>query len=214
MAREMPVGNGQFQTVRLIDHDYWLVPMTESGTRQQTRAQRSELQIFNSSNLNSIKEFEYEKLTGSKKSVRLLQLRSGTTHGPEIFCELIEADYSNSFHIPTKPDDSKQGAEDNMTVEEKLLKEYEKVKANEIEYEALSWCWGTDPPDYAVMIQHNGVTYKKRVKKELALALKYLRLPNQTRTLWIDAICIYPIRSRLSCRQKWRCLSQLFFRNR
>ena len=205
MAREMPpVGNGLLQTLRLRDRDYWLVPMTETATLQRTRAQRSELQTFNDSALKEMKEFEYDKLVGAKNSIRLLQLRSGTTHGPEIFCDLIEAHYNNSFHIPTKPglpdetmQDVNQETEANLTEEEKRRKErqkrldeYEKVKPSEIDYEALSWCWGTGPAEYAVQIQHKGVTYKKKVKKELALALKYLRLPYQTRTLWIDAICI------------------------
>jgi hypothetical protein len=208
MAREMPpVGSGLLQTVRLRDRDYWLVPMNEAATQRRNRAQRSELQPFHSSELNDMEEFKYEKLASGKNSIRLLQLRSGTTHGPDIYCDLIEADYNNSFHIPTKipvwRDETKQDekpeteAKLNLTEEEKRQiayqerrEELDKVEANQIEYEALSWCWGTDPPEYAVQIQHKGITYKKRVKKELALALKYLRLPNQTRTLWIDAICI------------------------
>ncbi|KAH8635928.1 hypothetical protein IG631_07762 [Alternaria alternata] len=57
-------------------------------------------------------------------------------------------------------------------------------------YEALSWCWGKEDPEHAVIIDRAGIYYKMRVRRDLALALKYLRHPNKVRTLWIDAICI------------------------
>lgn len=69
-------------------------------------------------------------------------------------------------------------------------REWEKAKKNEVQYEALSWCWGRDDEDYAVLIKKGRTTYKKRVRKELALALKYLRRAGRERMLWIDAICI------------------------
>ncbi|RDW67578.1 hypothetical protein BP6252_08974 [Coleophoma cylindrospora] len=70
------------------------------------------------------------------------------------------------------------------------LQAWKDVKRREEKYEALSWCWGNEEEDYAVLIKSEGRTYKKRVRKELALAMKYLRRPGQERTLWIDAICI------------------------
>jgi hypothetical protein len=30
--------------------------------------------------------------------------------------------------------------------ERNLAEEFDMVKANETQYEAVSWCWGTDPP--------------------------------------------------------------------
>ncbi|KAH8656698.1 heterokaryon incompatibility protein-domain-containing protein [Tricladium varicosporioides] len=175
--------------------------MTESeNSARRERVLRSELQYFNDPDLANMEEFVYDKLPAAKR-VRLLQLRSGTTHGPEIFCELIEADYDNSFHILTRrrgeqerkltPGEEEEEEKRKQKEEDaRLEEEWNLVKANEIKYEALSWCWGIDPPLYTVKIEKGGRTYKKSVRKELALALKYLRLPNQTRTLWIDAICI------------------------
>ncbi|KAF7514603.1 hypothetical protein G7054_g15168 [Neopestalotiopsis clavispora] len=64
------------------------------------------------------------------------------------------------------------------------------AEKKEIEYEALSWCWGVDEPMYAVRIEDGEVTFKIKVKRELALALKHLRHPHKARTLWIDAICM------------------------
>ncbi|RYP54282.1 hypothetical protein DL768_000856 [Monosporascus sp. mg162] len=205
------MGNKPPQTLRLGERDYWLLPIG-GETMRQTRAQRSELQRFDSRSLEKVPEYQYKKLQRSKKTIRLLQLGSGTTHGPEIFCELIQADYSNSFHIPTRVDDEEDKEDEKrkrkedsgppannrklsekereMKEKQQLEKEWEEVCSKKMEYEALSWCWGLDPPEYAVMIKEGGKTYKKRVRKELALALKYLRLPDRIRTLWIDAICI------------------------
>ncbi|KAJ8131906.1 hypothetical protein O1611_g1718 [Lasiodiplodia mahajangana] len=203
------------QTLKLGDREFYLMPVTGSTT-QQSRAQRSELQRYDSEALSKVPEYHYKKLQGSEKKIRLLQLRSGTTHGSEIFCELIQADYDNIFHIPTRIDgESSKGnkdeasrskgkaaatkplGEEQLSAEEKKEREriendeqWKIVQSKKIEYEALSWCWGLEAADYALKIEENGKTYKKRVKKELALALKYLRLPDQTRTLWIDAICI------------------------
>src|SRR6266566_2663695 len=243
-----PVGDKPSQTLRWGETDYWLVPMDEGSAMPRTRAQRSELQRFDSRELAKVDEFVYDNLPRSKQRIRLLQLRSGTTDGREIFCELVEADYDNSFHIPTKVDanekleeEKRRKEEEKMTEEEKkrrkeeeqkqkrievetaraelkkrkeqrdkmskaekdeedkkeeeenerrLRGELERVIEKEIQYEALSWYWGVEEPVYAVTIQYQGKAYKKKVRRELALALKYLRLPNETRTLWIDAICI------------------------
>ena len=80
--------------------------------------------------------------------------------------------------------------EEKQKAQKALGERRKKVGEIEIKYEALSWCWGTDPPDYAIKIDHGGRIYKKRVTKALALALKYLRLPDRERILWVDAICI------------------------
>ncbi|KAH7086804.1 heterokaryon incompatibility protein-domain-containing protein [Paraphoma chrysanthemicola] len=69
-------------------------------------------------------------------------------------------------------------------------KELEIVEEIEIEYEALSWCWGRDISDYAVIVRKGSENYKMRIRKDLALALTYLRHKERIRTLWIDAICI------------------------
>lgn len=244
--------NGQ---LRVDDREYWIYQKPAGSDAFHTRAQRSRLQSYNSDELKEVPEFHYEKLPQSKKRIRLLQLSSGTTDGPEIYCELIEADYDNEFHIPTrvsarqkeeeeawaamseedrkkkhepeaqaqkKPgagtpqseqaksqDDKTQdgGSQDagehagereekggragsQDTDDQEMRQRYKEVIRNEIKYEALSWCWGTDAPDYAVLIKYKNKTYKKRVRRELGLALKFLRKPAEARTLWADAICI------------------------
>src|SRR5690349_16378615 len=108
-----PVSFDQRATITWANRDFALVPIGIDEASNISRVQRSELQKFDSPALEKVEEYSYQELPASKKRIRLLQLRSGTTHGPEIFCELIDADYSNDFHIPTVPmDDSeplKQG---------------------------------------------------------------------------------------------------------
>lgn len=53
-------------------------------------------------------------------------------------------------------------------------------------YEALSYCWGK--PEPMTTIEINGLSFA--VRPNLASALRYLRLPHDPRTLWVDAICI------------------------
>ncbi|KAI0166475.1 heterokaryon incompatibility protein-domain-containing protein [Xylariaceae sp. FL1272] len=73
---------------------------------------------------------------------------------------------------------------------DELVAEWKSVSSKRIEYEALSWCWGNDDPEYAVKILEDDKTFKIKVRRDLALALKYLRKSDEARTLWIDAICI------------------------
>jgi hypothetical protein len=53
-------------------------------------------------------------------------------------------------------------------------------------YEALSYVWGD--PTIEATLQIEGTSLK--VTTNLELALRYLRLPDKPRTIWVDAICI------------------------
>ncbi|CAN9280135.1 unnamed protein product [Alternaria alternata] len=53
-------------------------------------------------------------------------------------------------------------------------------------YEALSYAWGTIPSSNRAIINCCSVP----VRESLDLALRRLRNPNQSRILWIDALCI------------------------
>lgn len=90
--------------------------------------------------------------------------------------------------VEHRTDDEKKRLE--KEEEDCLVEKWKEVKRMSVGYEALSWCWGDDDAKYVVLILQYGKIFKKRVRKELALALKYLRLRNQIRTLWVDAICI------------------------
>ena len=53
-------------------------------------------------------------------------------------------------------------------------------------YEALSYVWGD--PNIQATLQVEGASLK--ITTNLELALRYLRLPDKPRTIWVDAICI------------------------
>ncbi|KAH7317962.1 heterokaryon incompatibility protein-domain-containing protein, partial [Rhexocercosporidium sp. MPI-PUGE-AT-0058] len=53
-------------------------------------------------------------------------------------------------------------------------------------YEALSYVWGD--PNATVAVRLHDV--ERHVTVNLALALRYLRLPEETRAVWADAMCI------------------------
>ncbi|KAK8017008.1 hypothetical protein PG993_015197 [Apiospora rasikravindrae] len=83
-----------------------------------------------------------------------------------------------------------QREKDEVEYAEEEMKRFEEARKNRVKYEALSWCWGSDEPRFALKIEEGDNTYKFKVKRELALALKYLRRKDRVRWLWIDAICI------------------------
>lgn len=192
--------------------DYELVEVQD----QSRSSQAGKLRKFDDKSLEGIEEYKYDQLDGAKKKIRLLQLKRGTMDSPDISCELVEANYDNAFHIPmidgsqqsqtpserdTKVDDASLSVEaqyPDITDTDLLekLEEHKQLLKKEVKYEALSWCWGTDKPEYALLISKRSysgqveTTYKLRVRKQLALALKNLRHLGKSRTMWIDAICI------------------------
>jgi hypothetical protein len=57
-------------------------------------------------------------------------------------------------------------------------------------YDALSWCWGKDPPDSWISILKDETSYVKYVQLGLVAALRALRHGTYARYLWVDAVCI------------------------
>lgn len=182
--------------VKLGDEQYKLVPLEYKGHRP------SKLRAYDDPTFRAIGDYKYKRLEGSRKKIRLLQLKSGTIDAPDIHCELIEADYDNRFHIPTafgaqekyKSElDTRGMTQRQIDMDDRRV--FQGLIQYEIKYEALSWCWGTDAPTHMIFINEKDnkgqeKLYKLRVREQLALALKYLRYPDRSRTLWIDAICI------------------------
>lgn len=54
-------------------------------------------------------------------------------------------------------------------------------------YEALSYCWGSEEQGFESVVVNGGIC---NVRQGLATALRHLRLTDQPRRLWADAICI------------------------
>ncbi|KAK8133188.1 hypothetical protein PG999_001361 [Apiospora kogelbergensis] len=115
---------------------------------------------------------------------------------PEEYQDDIEAYKKDKLEqLKKKRDEKKNKSKKQRDEEEKqankdLDEEWEKAWDHRVNYDALSWCWGTSPPQYALMVRKGEVTYKLKIKRELALALKYLRYRHKTRILWVDAVCI------------------------
>src|SRR5215471_9694021 len=57
---------------------------------------------------------------------------------------------------------------------------------DEIEYECLSYTWGTEPANHVIIIDDAALP----ITLNLLLALDSLRQVQETGLIWIDAICI------------------------
>ncbi|XXH02239.1 hypothetical protein Hte_008607 [Hypoxylon texense] len=197
---------GQPGRITIGNQAYDLVP---AGNERLAVQGQTQLQRFDDPDLSEVSEFKYNKLPNAKKRIRLLRLKPAASSVHQINCELIDADYDNPYHIPTRRKEdprtldektSQSGSEhvqpkpeqkpDLEKKEKEPGAQYEIVSKNQIKYEALSWCWGEEEEEYAIIIEKNDQPYKRRIKRDLALALKYLRKTNESRTVWIDSICI------------------------
>ncbi|KAL1599606.1 hypothetical protein SLS60_007409 [Paraconiothyrium brasiliense] len=230
----------------LGDETYVLQRIDRDARSSDIRDRSSKLFKSNDPLFENMKQYVYDPLPA--KRIRLMRLYPAD-RDDSILCELFEAAYDNSFHIPTRVSrkSTQTGAKQrlekvkeelralmerwepegqtsngrwrmaegagqtadgawHMIAEEKkkrclrdefeelkrkvLEEELEVVEKIEIEYEALSWCWGRAVSDYAVSVTKGEESYKMPVRRDLALALKYLRHKDKSRILWIDAICI------------------------
>ena len=57
-------------------------------------------------------------------------------------------------------------------------------------YEALSWTWPAEDSTHIISIDQNDKAYDFAISENLFRALKVLRRKGESRTLWVDAICI------------------------
>src|SRR5450432_2440442 len=64
--------------------------------------------------------------------------------------------------------------------------DYKSVQDPSLRYEALSYTWGDPKSTLDITVQGQTIP----VTEDLWWALKYLRLPNAVRVIWVDAICI------------------------
>ncbi|KAI8635266.1 hypothetical protein F5Y19DRAFT_5621 [Xylariaceae sp. FL1651] len=151
------------------------------------QATRSQTITWDDPQLRSVPTFELGPLPMTGRHTRLLRLKHGILDDPFIECELIEIKFD---HLGI--------AREVLTEKSPVIRPSgwfqrpdDDIRGQPIEYEALSWNWGLrDAPDSAIMISAGTRRYRFRVRRRLALALKYLRRPNTDRILWIDAICI------------------------
>ena len=59
-----------------------------------------------------------------------------------------------------------------------------------LKYEALSWTWPAEDSKHLITISENNKAFDFAISDNLFHALKVLRRQDESRTLWVDAICI------------------------
>ncbi|KAI3327310.1 hypothetical protein HD806DRAFT_531888 [Xylariaceae sp. AK1471] len=159
---------------------------------ESLRAVRSQVLKWDDLQFRNIEAFQFDHLP-MRGHARLLRLRPGPSDNPLIECDFIDVRFDDSNmareiasgrHQPRRTVEWAQRLEIISTQSE------DSAHGRPVPYEAISWSWGRDAQDYAVMIHKGTRCYRHRVNRALALALKYLRLPNAHRTLWVDGMCI------------------------
>jgi hypothetical protein len=71
----------------------------------------------------------------------------------------------------------------------------------ELKFEAVSYVWGE--PIFSVTLRISDTSIIN-ITKNLSDALRRFRKPGVPRTLWVDALCIYPDRSQIKHRRNLR----------
>jgi hypothetical protein len=116
-------------------------------------------------NQTPLPRYKYDPLPDDRRFMRLLVLFPERPDNPQVQCKLIPVNVN--FELEQKTNGS-----------------------SKLDYEALSWCWGTAEPTSFIEIQKNNLIYSKYLKPDLVAALTALRHPKESRYLWIDAIFI------------------------
>lgn len=161
-----------------------------------SRQQRSQIPMYNDSEVRRMRPYEYKPLSCMRGRLRLLRLHGGSLAEPEITCELFEVEYDEDYlsiveRVSSKDDTRYEKRQSIPTSTDRSSDSQALgVHSDVVQYEALSWCWGQETKDRAITIQEGGTYYRLAVTRHLALALKYLRHPHEGRILWIDALCI------------------------
>lgn len=185
-----------------INNDVYELMSTVAVSREQ----RSRVSKYNDPELEGMKPYKFDPLLSMRRRLRLLRLQGGGLSNPEITCELFEVEYdkengnivrkvSGDNERPTSKTKRHESSPSTSSRYEHIQAPIdERYKGSDdddiVEYEALSWCWGTQIKDSVIRIKKRGEYYRLAVAKELSLALKYLKYATGDRILWIDALCI------------------------
>ncbi|KAK8053195.1 hypothetical protein PG996_012496 [Apiospora saccharicola] len=152
------------------------------------RERRSQVSRYDDNGLEQLGEFRYARLESMRRRIRLLRLVAGSQNNPDIICELFEVEFDEKNVVKRLKGPKKRGA--NRGSGEQSSQESTQLET--VDYEALSWNWGTESKDCGIRVLYGTSREQRRlaVSRELALALNYLRHPRKDRILWIDALCI------------------------
>jgi hypothetical protein len=128
--------------------------------------------------------YKYEALPKTRGVIRLLNLFPDENQDAGVLCGLITPKVApgtddRGAAQAGGPSSGKVKVESNL-----------RTSATAIQYEAVSWCWGTPSKKAYIRIQRKGRSYAKYVSPDLVQCLKALRYPHRNRYLWIDMVCI------------------------
>lgn len=121
-------------------------------------------------------EYVYQPLADQSVEIRLLVLLPG--HDQDDVKVELNATFCSLPGLPEQKNEKK--IKRNVTIPE---------------YEALSYAWGARTEQRKIWVHEQAASSSRfiNVTENLHSALKYMRLRNEGRTLWVDAICINQI---------------------
>jgi hypothetical protein len=123
--------------------------------------------------LSSAPSYQHRPLEKSG-NIRLISISPSSSQKDQVMISFKEATFKHGQYILA--DSSKI---------------YPGSPANEVlEFDALSWAWGREPREFAVLVTEGQGRYILEVSAELLKALKELYRLSATRVLWVDALCI------------------------
>lgn len=198
MSSQRSAQNGDFGKLKLNPIELNGTIYEPVNSVRAMREKRSRVSRYDDEDLKWLPEFRYVRLESMRRRIRLLRLVAGSQKSPDIICELFEVEFDmknvvrrpQQLRAPRGPKGLKKKAMDPSSAEQP--NEEGILDLERVEYEALSWNWGTESKDCGIRVL-DGIKHSQRrlaVSRELALALKYLRHPKTDRILWIDALCI------------------------
>ncbi|KAI8941553.1 hypothetical protein NX059_002768 [Plenodomus lindquistii] len=124
--------------------------------------------------------YTYTSLRGNS-SIRVLVLEPASKHDAPLVAKLQhgkiphqDADFKEEYH----PNDNGLGRSKSFGASKQLL------------YEAVSYAWNDEGPLVPLEIHGSASFGTVWIRPNVETMLRYLRLPDQQRCLWIDAVCI------------------------
>ncbi|KAK8131225.1 HET-domain-containing protein [Apiospora sp. TS-2023a] len=194
MSSQRSAQNGDFGKVKPKPIEVDGIIYEPVNSIRAMREKQSRVSRYDDEDLKWLPEFRYVRLESMRRRIRLLRLLAGSQKSPDIHCELfeVEFDMKNVVRRPQKLQASKGPKKKATDPSSEEQPDQEGIHLERVEYEALSWNWGTESKDCGIRVLGGNKHSQRRlaVSRELAMALKYLRHPKTDRILWIDALCI------------------------
>jgi hypothetical protein len=134
--------------------------------------------------------YQYQPLDTAKDEIRLIRLLPGSFSDDieiEIFHTRLRSNEKDEENEPGKKRSKSRKIWDSIMHSKKL--------EDALSYEALSYVWGSEDNPSFVSVRNIKQSTRPRswqlpVTRNLGEALRYLRKEDESRILWVDAVCI------------------------